>query len=421
MGFALSSQTEATVVQTFSVSFEDMQDRTTLTEIKDLEKFNPALGFLNSIRLSMDLAHSTVGLAVSFDFGFFQPISEPISTVYLTQLRYDSFSEEDILARSSVPTITAAFPTSGVTVFTASARTVQVTDVTDTETLAFFTGAGTAQLEFATAAMSTGVSLFVDSPGTLTVVNGFFTVEYLYTPSSAAPSPPAADSIIDRRGESEGALIMAGSGNDTVWGTQGDDRILGGAGRDILNGEGGNDFIANLAGGGTMTGGAGNDALMAGFGANEVSGDDGNDIILGGFGDDTLRGGAGDDLILGDPVGAWLGGADVIDGGPGNDRMMGGGGADVFIFRNDGGTDEIAAYAIDGNAAAAVRTGSDFVPGVDRIAFAPGTFANAGEVFAATLDVDGSATIRLGDTALTVFGVAEAALSADDFLFADWF
>jgi hypothetical protein len=45
------------------------------------------------------------------------------------------------------------------------------------------------------------------------------------------------------------------------------------------------------------------------------------------------------------------------------------------------------------------------VPGLDRIAFEPGTFASAAEVFAATATEGGSAVIRFGSASLTLFGV----------------
>jgi len=114
------------------------------------------------------------------------------------------------------------------------------------------------------------------------------------------------------------SLILGTTGNDTRYGTVGDDTIAGGA--DLA---GGSDqvVINNLVF-------PGNDLL---------NGRDGNDSIWGGAGWDTLIGGRGDDTLIG-PQAAGVGGfrigippgVNLFDGGPGNDLIQAGGAATVL-------------------------------------------------------------------------------------------
>jgi hypothetical protein len=225
---------------------------------------------------------------------------------------------------------------------------------------------------------------------------------------------------IDRSASLDGEEIMARAGDDFVTGSQGDDLISGGAGVDFLFGGDGADLIAKMTGDGQLFGEEGDDRLFAGIGNSRLDGGNGDDILVGGTGRDTLLGGAGQDIVIGDPPGAMMFGNDVIDGGPGDDLLAGGGGADVFVFRATGDADVIARFGIDWlDPAATLPLGRDFVPGLDRIAFAPGTFATADEVAAATETEAGSAVIRLGSASLTVFGVTEAELTADSFVFGE--
>ena len=70
--------------------------------------------------------------------------------------------------------------------------------------------------------------------------------------------------------------------NDSLTGSNGDNRIDGGAGNDILIAADGND---------TVTGGLGNDSLRGGAGNDVLSGNEGADQLRGEAGDDTLDGG----------------------------------------------------------------------------------------------------------------------------------
>jgi hypothetical protein len=69
------------------------------------------------------------------------------------------------------------------------------------------------------------------------------------------------------------------------------------------------------------------------------------------------------------------------------------------------------------NPGATEARGEDFTPGLDRIEFEAGTFSTAAQVYAATTTVDGSAVITFGSASLTIFGITEAELSADSFIF----
>ncbi|MEN9464138.1 MAG: hypothetical protein RL217_319, partial [Pseudomonadota bacterium] len=73
--------------------------------------------------------------------------------------------------------------------------------------------------------------------------------------------------------------------------------------------------------------------IEGGAGDDTIYGTTGNDYLVGGDGNDTLHGGAGNDYLLG---GA---GNDTLYGGAGNDTLTGGAGADVFVWKlGDQGT-----------------------------------------------------------------------------------
>jgi len=244
-------------------------------------------------------------------------------------------------------------------------------------------------------------------------------IQYIYGSARAVVTGSLEDNVIDRSSWSDGLTIFALAGDDTVTGSQAQDEISGGAGNDRLFGLGGDDLIFDFAGANTLDGGDGADVLLAGIGRNEMSGGAGDDLILGGIGSDTLLGGNGSDVLVGDPDGFDIGGNDRIDGGAGSDLLMGGAGADVFVFADTGGNDTIARLDIDYlSPVGSTPTGEDFTPGLDKIELAAGTFADATALFNAMDTVGGSAVITLGGTTMTIFGVTETELSADDFIFA---
>lgn len=104
------------------------------------------------------------------------------------------------------------------------------------------------------------------------------------------------------------------SGNDTLFGTAGNDRIQGLGGSDTifgsegvnnLQGGDGNDIIYGGSQRDAIFGGSGNDTIYASEGNNDVFGDSGNDIIYSGSGNDFIVGGNGSNTI-------WLGGGQDI-------------------------------------------------------------------------------------------------------------
>jgi Ca2+-binding RTX toxin-like protein len=100
-------------------------------------------------------------------------------------------------------------------------------------------------------------------------------------------------------------------------GNSGDDSIRGGSGNDRLNGNNGDD---------DLEGGSGRDRLHGNNGIDDLDGGTGNDTLVGGAGDDDLKGGAGNDNLSGGE------GDDELTGGTGVDVMSGGAGADEFKF-----------------------------------------------------------------------------------------
>jgi hypothetical protein len=260
---------------------------------------------------------------------------------------------------------------------------------------------------------------FYNSDETLSLASGDVTgMQIIYGSAREEILGTLLDDTIDRSGRGVGEEVYGFAGDDLIFGTLADDVISGGAGDDRILAGDGDDLVADMTGDGVLQGGDGDDRLFAGIGNSDLSGDGDNDILVGGTGSDRLFGGAGDDLLQGDAPGVPLFGNDRLDGGAGADLLMGGGGADVFVFRATGGADTIAAFEVDWFDPAATRPGRrDFTPGLDRIEFESGTFADADEVFAATQTSGGSAVITLGGASMTIFGVTEAELTADSFLF----
>ena len=260
---------------------------------------------------------------------------------------------------------------------------------------------------------------FYNSDETLSLGTGDIAgIRLIYGTARETVFGTLSNDVIDRSLFGIAEEIFALAGDDIVFGTQADDEISGGSGNDRVSGEDGADLIADMIGDGVLQGGLGDDRIFAGIGNSTLSGDAGNDVLVGGTGNDALRGGAGNDLVQGDPAGVRVFGNDRLDGGTGDDLLMGGGGADVFVFRAAGGRDTIAAFDVNWrDPASTAAFGRDFTPGLDTIEFESGTFSSAAAVYAATETVGGNAVITFGSTTLTVFGVTEAELSADSFIF----
>jgi Ca2+-binding RTX toxin-like protein len=115
-------------------------------------------------------------------------------------------------------------------------------------------------------------------------------------------------------GEGNDVLDGAGVPRVTIYGEEGDDRLIGGAGRDSLYGDDWDDNTAD--GNDTILGGAGDDTLYGFKGADRLVGGDEDDGLRGGIGNDDLVGGPGDDNFFAESS---KDGADDLDGGSGWD------------------------------------------------------------------------------------------------------
>ncbi|MGH9909188.1 MAG: HYR domain-containing protein, partial [Nitrososphaerales archaeon] len=89
--------------------------------------------------------------------------------------------------------------------------------------------------------------------------------------------------------------------------------IIGGSSDDILTGTNLADLIFGLQGNDIITGEEGDDCIIAGEGDDIVFGNYGDDKIIGDNGNDIIRGGSGEDMIHGNS------GFDIIDGGDDHD------------------------------------------------------------------------------------------------------
>ncbi|WMR30454.1 calcium-binding protein, partial [Metapseudomonas otitidis] len=178
----------------------------------------------------------------------------------------------------------------------------------------------------------------------------------------------------------KGAAVIAGKGNDTLFGTgYSNDQLFGGDGNDQLDGRGGADSMEGGSGDDTyivddegdtvveganagtdlvkssvshtlsanvenleltgsddingtgnsldneIRGNTGNNLLRGEGGSDLIYGNGGNDTIYGGDGDDNVFAREGDDTLYGD------GGLDYLDGGIGNDLITGGVGNDILV------------------------------------------------------------------------------------------
>ena len=139
-------------------------------------------------------------------------------------------------------------------------------------------------------------------------------------------------------------MLMGGAGADVLDGGDGGSDTASYAGsEDAVTvslatgmGEGGDAEGDTLTGIENLRGGMGADVLTGDdTGDNILFGNQGDDELMGGAGNDTLRGGMGDDELMG---GA---GNDKVKGDRGDDVLYGGEGMDTFVIRMGDGDDEI--------------------------------------------------------------------------------
>ena len=162
-------------------------------------------------------------------------------------------------------------------------------------------------------------------------------------------------------GTEQNDTLIAGIGDDTLYGDGGNDRLEGGFGNDIINAGDGDDIVVDFGGDDNIKAGKGHDVVHAGPGLDLVMGNDGQDFIFlgtdmgsevfAGTGNDFIYGNKNAERILGNEGDDWIE-TGTFDGAPGdnfdeifshdeidgNDVFLGDGGFDEFI--GEGG-DEI--------------------------------------------------------------------------------
>lgn len=157
-----------------------------------------------------------------------------------------------------------------------------------------------------------------------TIASNDDTIDLISQVTFTATAGTTYQIAVDGFGASEGSIdlnltlfdtVVSGtSGNNTLFGTAGNDRIRGLGGNDTifgsegvnnLQGGNGNDIIYGGSQRDAIFGGNGNDTIYASEGNNDVFGDSGNDIIYSGSGNDFIAGGSGNNTI-------WLGGGQDI-------------------------------------------------------------------------------------------------------------
>ena len=154
-------------------------------------------------------------------------------------------------------------------------------------------------------------------------------------------------------GGTDGADVMiAGIGDDTLFGDGGNDKLEGGFGNDIINAGDGDDIITDAGGDDNIKAGAGNDVVHAGRGLDLVMGNDGQDFIFlgtdmgsevfAGTGNDFIYGNKNAERILGNEGNDWIE-TGTFDGAPGDnfDEVFAHDAIDGHdVFLGDGGFDE---------------------------------------------------------------------------------
>ena len=179
-------------------------------------------------------------------------------------------------------------------------------------------------------------------------------------------------------------LAIMGSSTDgkdkVLNGTNGVDKWTGAEGTDYGQGGNGNDILSGMAG---------NDALYGGNGNDDINGGTGTDYLYGDSGNDTIRGGDGHDVIF---------------GGMNNDTLYGDGGNDHFVFMAKTNNDKIM----------------DFAKGIDTlhlVGLAPVGMTASQFVTTYVKDVGNDLLITVGDSTITLVGVADTSNLANSISF----
>ncbi|MDQ2095218.1 calcium-binding protein [Rhodalgimonas zhirmunskyi] len=149
---------------------------------------------------------------------------------------------------------------------------------------------------------------------------------------------------------------------------------------EAIRGSGMGDILTGNYGANKMEGGEGDDSLTGLSGNDTLLGEDGNDTIFGNYGNDSILGNLGDDSILGnfgddsldggagyDTIDAGLGN-DTVNGGDGRDKVLLGAGADLYLDNAQGGINgQDTVYGNQGNDTIQGGNGNDvFYGGLDN-------------------------------------------------------
>ena len=179
------------------------------------------------------------------------------------------------------------------------------------------------------------------------VVEGDGTDNYIDVGYTGDPEGDMIDAN-DNFAGTNGDLVTAGAGNDSVY---------SGDGADTVYGEDGNDLLQTGMGNDVLYGGAGNDAFFTENGSDTVYGGTGDDSVYASFDGDLVYGGAGNDSLQGG--GYASNGHDTLYGDGGNDTLMGGAGNDQLY----GGADNdlvLVVGPIDNDTVEGGETGTDW-------------------------------------------------------------
>ncbi len=168
-------------------------------------------------------------------------------------------------------------------------------------------------------------------------------------------------------------VILAGGGNDTVYGMDDSDVIFAGSGDDEVYGNQGNDAIDGGTGDDMLDGGEGRDIVVGGEGDDTLSGSnttagDGGDILYGQTGDDTFINISQGEVIDGGEDADDLD-VDVLDLTGAAEAANAGGSLDVDYDPADDENGTVTFYDADGNI-----TGTAAFENIESVVcFTPGT------------------------------------------------
>lgn len=158
------------------------------------------------------------------------------------------------------------------------------------------------------------------------VDNIFFDITDADLAIAAVPAATSGDDSLV--GTDANDRIEALAGRDTVRGGEGNDQILGQGDDDELYGGLGNDSLHGGSGNDQLWGGLGNDTLNGAIDNDTLQGEEGGDRLWGWDGDDILSGGEENDILYGQN------GNDQLWGDAGGDHLFGGNGTDTLIGTN---------------------------------------------------------------------------------------